>query len=175
MKNRDMYFYLYMATPILLTGVYYCTLNEIVSGAVFFIAVFTCIFLDRKALQKRVGDLDDDGFIGNALGVVLFPALYVYWRCSVVGLKKWRWFIAYIAIALGGFLLNMQTDGDESLKRTACEVTTSIFKDKNSDVKCLVVQDVKKVSDRHYRAKAMLSNGIDMPITIRSAIIITST
>lgn len=33
-------------------------------------------------------------------------------------------------------------------------------------MKCLVVQDVKKVSDKNYRAKAVLSNGIDMPITI---------
>lgn len=33
-------------------------------------------------------------------------------------------------------------------------------------MKCLVVEDVKKVSDKNYRAKAVLSNGIDMPITI---------
>lgn len=45
-------------------------------------------------------------------------------------------------------------------------LTTSIFKDKGSEVKCLVVEDVKKVADKNYRAKAVLSNGIDMPITI---------
>lgn len=33
-------------------------------------------------------------------------------------------------------------------------------------MKCLVVEDVKKVADKNYRAKAVLSNGIDMPITI---------
>ena len=40
------------------------------------------------------------------------------------------------------------------------------FKDKGSDVKCLVVEDMKKVSDKNYRAKAVLNNGVDMPITI---------
>lgn len=73
---------------------------------------------------------------------------------------------AYIAIALDCTFATIAIDDDESLKTSACEITTTIFKDKGSNVKCLVVQDVKKVSDKNYRAKAVLSNGIDMPITI---------
>ncbi|WP_342636926.1 hypothetical protein [Klebsiella pneumoniae] len=74
--------------------------------------------------------------------------------------------LAFIAITLGCIFISTTIDDNEALKTSACEITTSIFKDKNSDVQCLAVEDVKKVSNKHYRAKAVLSNGVDMPITI---------
>lgn len=81
-------------------------------------------------------------------------------------MKKWRWLFAYIAIGLGAGFINMTIDDGKVLRTTACGVTTSIFKGEKSDVQCPAAEDVKKVSDKHYRAKAVLSNGIDMPITI---------
>lgn len=44
-------------------------------------------------------------------------------------------------------------DDGEAPKTNACEIATSIFKDKRSDVKCLVEEDVKKDSDKNYQAK----------------------
>lgn len=81
-------------------------------------------------------------------------------------MKKWRWLLTYVAIVLGAAFISSTIDDNEALKTSACEITTSIFKDKESDVQCLAVEDVKKVSNKHYRAKAALPNGIDMPITI---------
>ncbi|WP_435926674.1 hypothetical protein [Dryocola sp. BD613] len=80
--------------------------------------------------------------------------------------QRWAWFFAYLVIGLGAAIISTTIDDNEALKTSACEITTSIFKDKESDVQCLAVEDVKKVSDKHYRAKAVLSNGIDMPIAI---------
>ncbi|WP_312830312.1 hypothetical protein [Pantoea anthophila] len=81
-------------------------------------------------------------------------------------MKKWRSLFAFIAITIGCIFISTTINDNEALKTSACAITTSIFKDRNGDIQCLAVEDVKKVSDKHYRAKPMLSNGAGMPITI---------
>ncbi|MDV0579407.1 hypothetical protein RZO86_11570 [Citrobacter braakii] len=168
MKNKDLYFYLYMVLPLLLPVAYFFTMNDKAAFAVFYVVAIVCVVFDQKEMVKS-GYESEPQFVGSALGILVFPPIYVYGRAKAAGMKKsrrWVWFFAYIAIALDCTFATIAIDDDESLKTSACEITTTIFKDKGSNVKCLVVQDVKKVSDKNYRAKAVLSNGIDMPITI---------
>lgn len=160
MKNNNLYFYLYMAIPVLLPAIYFFTMNDV--------AAIICVIFDQKEIVKA-GNESEPQFVGSALGILIFPPLYVYGRAKTADLKmstRWAWFFAYIAVALSCSAITVVLDDSETLKTSACEITTSIFKDKGSEVKCLVVEDVKKVADKNYRAKAVLSNGIDMPITI---------
>lgn len=168
MKNKDLYFYLYMAIPLLFPVAYFFTMNDKAALAVFYVAAIASVIFDQKEMVKS-GYESEPQFVGSVLGILIFPPLYVYGRVKAAGeklSKRWVWFFAYIAIALGCSSIAVVWDNSEALKASACEITTSIFKDKGSEVKCLVVEDVKKVSDKNYRAKAVLSNGIDMSITI---------
>lgn len=164
LKNNNIYFYLYMAAPSVLPLAYFFTMNDKAAFVVFCVVALICVFLDLRELKKT--DESYVGFVGSALGIVVFPPIYVYGRARDAGMKKWHWLLIYVAIALGSAFISSTIDDNEALKISACEITTSIFKDKKSDVQCLAVEDVKKFSDKHYRAKAVLSNGIDMPITI---------
>lgn len=168
LKNNNLYFNLYMVIPLLFPITYFCTKNDMVATVVFYIAAIACGIFDQREMVKS-GYESKPQFVGSALGIVIFPAIYVYGRAKAAGLnvsRRWAWFFGYIVIALGCTFATIAIDDDESLKASACEITTTIFKNKGSDVKCLVVQDVNKVSDKNYRAKAVLSNGVDMPITI---------
>lgn len=168
LKKKNLYFYLYMAIPLLFPMTYFCTKNDMVATVVFYIAAIACMIFDQREMVKS-GYESKPQFIGSALGIIIFPAIYVYGRARAAGLsmsRRWAWFFAYIFIGVGCTYIVVVMGNDEALKTSACEITTSIFKDKGSDVKCLVVEDVKKISDKNYRAKAVLSNGVDMPITI---------
>lgn len=81
-------------------------------------------------------------------------------------MKRWLWLAAYVLIALGSAYISITIDKRESIKIAACEITTSIFKDEGNDTKCIIVKDLETVSAKYYRAKAVLTNGVDMPITI---------
>ncbi|EKL0722450.1 hypothetical protein FP371_17510 [Citrobacter freundii] len=164
LKNNNIYFYFYMAAPSVLPLAYFFTMNDKAAFAVFCVVALICVFLDLRELKKT--DENYVSFVGSALGIVVLPPIYVYGRARDAGMKKWRWLLTYVAIALGAAFISTTIDDNEALKKSACEITTSIFIDKESDVQCLAVEDVKKVSDKHYRAKAVLSNGVDMPITI---------
>ncbi|KYC26495.1 hypothetical protein WM44_09385 [Citrobacter sp. AATXQ] len=157
-----------MAIPLLFPTTYFLTMNDKAALAVFYVTAIVCVIFDQKEMVKS-GYESEPHFVGSALGILIFPPLYVYGRVKAAGeklSKRWAWFFAYIAISLGCSSIAVVWDNSEALKASACEITTSIFKDKGSEVKCLVVEDVKKVSDKNYRAKAVLSNGVDMPITI---------
>ncbi|HFX7244956.1 TPA: hypothetical protein ACIGUS_004801 [Escherichia coli] len=164
LKINNIYFFLYMATPLLLLVAYFFAMNDITTIAVFYVAAIACIIFDQKEIAKAANEYAPQ-FAASVLGITLFPPLYVYSRSKAVGAKlnlRLAWLFVYIVIMLGCcfFIAN------EELKSTACEVTTSILKDKGSNVTCLVVEDVKEITDKHYRAKAVLSNGMDMPIVI---------
>lgn len=159
---------MYMGSLLLLPLVYYLTQNDLVTNIVFYVAAFACMYFDQKELVKSEG-IPKIRLVGSVLRTVFFPPAYVYCRAEDGGMKKWRWFFASIAIGAGSVLLYMNFAKMDSIRISACEVTTSIFKDKSSDVKCLTVEGLKKVSDQHYRAKAVLSNGMDVPITIEEA------
>lgn len=165
LKNNHLYFYIYMVAPLMFPVAYYFTMNEKVSSAVFYAIALICAVFDQRALV-RSGAEAETHIVGSALGIIILPPIYAYTRARDAGMKKWRWLLAFIGITLGCIFISTTIDDNEALKTSACEITTSIFKDKNSDVQCLVVEDVKKISDKHYRAKAVLSNGVDMPITI---------
>ncbi|MFU0963919.1 hypothetical protein [Kluyvera ascorbata] len=165
LKNNNLYFHLYFAASLVFPLAYYLSMNDKVAAIAFYAVALICAVLDQRALV-RSEVVSDTHIAWSVLGVVLLPPIYAYTRARDAGMKKWRWLLAYVAIALGSTFIATNIDDGAAIKATACEITTSIFKDKNSDVKCLAVEDVKKVSDRHYRAKALLSNGMDMPITI---------
>lgn len=164
-KNNNLHFYLFMAAPVVFPIAYYFTISEKAASVLFYAMALICVVFDQRALV-RSGAESETHIVRSALGIVILPPIYVYARARDAGMKKWRWLFTYIAILLGSIFLAQATFDNETLKITACEVTTSIFKDENSEVKCLAVENVKKVSDKHYRAKAVLSNGVDMPITI---------
>lgn len=165
LKQKNLYFYIYMAAPVVFPIAYYFTMHEKAAYAALYAALFICVFFDQRALVQS-GVESETHIVGSALGIVILPPIYVYARARDAGMKKWRWLFAFISITLGCIFISTTIDDNEALKASACEITTSIFKDKNSDVQCLAVEDVKKVSDKHYRAKAVLSNGVDVPITI---------
>ncbi|HAV1787548.1 TPA: hypothetical protein JG904_001546 [Enterobacter hormaechei subsp. xiangfangensis] len=165
LKQKNLYFYFYMAAPAVFPITFYFTMHEKAAYAALYAVLLICVVFDQRALV-RSGAESETHIVGSALGIVILPPIYVYARARDTGMKKWRWLLAFIAITLGCIFISTTIDDNEALKRSACEITTSIFKDKNSDVQCLAIEDVKKVSDKHYRAKAVLSNGVDMPITI---------
>lgn len=165
LKDNNLYFYLYMAAPVVFPITFYFTMHEKVAYAALYAVLLFCAVFDQRALV-RSGVESETHIVGSALRIVILPPIYVYARARDAGMKKWLWLLAFIAITLGCIFISTTIDDNEALKTSACEITTSIFKDKNSDVQCLAVEDVKKVSDKHYRAKAVLSNGVDMPITI---------
>lgn len=165
LKQKNLYFYVYMAAPMVFPVAYYFTMHEKVAYVALYAVLFICVVFDQRALV-RSGVESETHIVRSALGIVILPPIYVYARARDAGMKKWRWLFVFIAITLGCVFISTTIDDNEALKASACEITTSIFKDKNSDVQCLVVEDVKKISDKHYRAKAVLSNGVDMPITI---------
>lgn len=168
LKQKNLYFYVYMAAPMVFPVAYYFTMHEKVAYVALYAVLFICVVFDQRALV-RSGVESETHIVRSALGIVILPPIYVYARARDAGMKKWRWLFAFIAITLGCIFISTIIDDNEALKASACEITTSIFKDKNSDVQCLVVEDVKKISDKHYRAKAVLSNGVDMPITIEES------
>lgn len=168
LENNNMYFNIYMAIPLVFPIAYFFTMDDIIATVVFYIAAIACMIFDQKEMVKS-GYESKPQFVGSALGIIIFPGIYVYGRAKAAGLnvsKRWVWFFAYIVIGLGCTFITVVMSDDKALKTSACEITTSIFEDKGSNVKCLVVEDVKKISDKNYRAKAVLSNGVDMPITI---------
>lgn len=81
-------------------------------------------------------------------------------------MNRWGWFAVHSAIVVAVFLITEITDYNQSIRQSACEVVTEVYKDEKSDVQCIKVTDLKKVSEKYYRANAMLTNGVDMPITI---------
>lgn len=168
MKHKDLYFYLYMAIPLLFPVAYFFTMNNKVACVVFYVVALVCMVFDQKEMVKSANESEPQ-FAASALGIIIFPPIYVYGRAKAAGVRlgrRWMLFFMYILITLGCTLIAVSMSNDSALKTSACEITTSIFKDKGSDVKCLVVEDMKKVSDKNYRAKAVLNNGVDMPITI---------
>lgn len=131
--------------------------EKVAYAALYAVLVFCAVF-DQRALV-RSGVESETHIVVSALGTVILPPIYIYTRARDTGMKKWRWLLAFTAITLGCIFISTTIDDNEALKTSACEITTSIFKDKSTDVQCLAVEDVKKVSDKHYRAKAVLSNG----------------
>lgn len=146
LKNNNIYFYLYMAAPSVLPLAYFFTMNDKAAFVVFCVVALICVFLDLRELKKT--DESYVGFVGSALGIVVFPPIYVYGRARDAGMKKWHWLLIYVAIVLGSAFISSTIDDNEALKISACEITTSIFKDKKSDVQCLAVEDVKNESPR---------------------------
>ncbi|MEK0002435.1 hypothetical protein [Escherichia albertii] len=168
LKINNIYFFLYIATLLLPLVTYFFAMNDITTIAVFYVAAIACVIFDQKEIAKAVNEYAPR-FATSVIGVILFPPLYVYSRSKAVGAKLNRrlaWLFAYIVIMLGCCFITAVLDDNEALESTACEVTTSILKDKGSNVTCLVVEDVKEITDKHYRAKAVLSNGMGMPIVI---------
>lgn len=168
MKYKDLYFYLYMAIPLVFPVAYFFTMNDKVACVSFFVVALICMIFDQKEMVKS-GNESEPQFAASALGIIIFPPIYVYGRAKaarVKASKRWAWFFGYVLIAIGCTLITVSISDDSTLKTSACEITTSIFKDRGSDLKCLFVENIKKVSDRNYRAKAVLNNGVDMPITI---------
>ncbi|EGQ0035131.1 hypothetical protein I1D30_004532 [Escherichia albertii] len=168
LKINNIYFFLYMATPLLPLVTYFFTMNDTATIAVFYVAAIACIIFDQKEIAKAVNEYAPQ-FAASVIGIILFSPLYVYSRSKAVGAKLSRrlvWSFVYIVILLGVCFTTTVLADNDALKSTACEVTTSILKDKGSNVTCLVVEDIKEITDQHYRAKAVLSNGADMPIVI---------
>lgn len=168
LKIKNIYFYFYMVVPLLCPIVYFLTTDAQIAIIVFFVTALICAELDLKEIAN-VYRASVPKFVNPAISVLFFPPLYVYSRSQFAGVKssnRWAWFFVYIAIALSCVPVVSALAYSKELKVGACELTTSILKDEGSDVKCLVVEDVKEITDKHYRAKAVLSNGVDMPIVI---------
>ncbi|EEW8802375.1 hypothetical protein IQ206_13960 [Escherichia coli] len=168
LKIKNIYFYFYMVVPLLCPIVYFLTTDAQIAIIVFFVTALICAELDLKEIAN-VHRASVPKFVNPAISVLFFPPLYVYSRSQFAGVKssnRWGWFFVYIAIALSCIPAVGALAYSKELKVDACELTTSILKDKGSNVTCLVVEDVKEITDKHYRAKAVLSNGMGMPIVI---------
>ncbi|WP_337249845.1 hypothetical protein [Enterobacter cloacae complex sp. ECC445] len=107
---------------------YFFTMNDKAAFAVFYVVAIVCVIFDQKEMVKS-GDESKPQFVGSALGILVFPPIYVYGRAKAAGMKKgrrWAWFFAYIAIGLGCTFATITIDDDESLKTSACEITTGL-------------------------------------------------
>ncbi|CAE1149603.1 hypothetical protein [Serratia sp. Tan611] len=164
-KIKNIYFYLFLILPLIVPIAYYFTSNDKIAYAIFYIASITCVFFDQKEMVKSTHESQSQ-FIGSALGIIIFPPIYAFGRAKAAGMMQWLWLAVYVLIALGSVYISITIDKRESIKIAACEITTSIFKDKSNDTKCIIVKDLETVSAKYYRAKAVLTNGVDMPITI---------
>ncbi|MDY4313783.1 hypothetical protein BSK71_13020 [Pectobacterium actinidiae] len=164
-KVNNLYFYFFLVMPLIVPICYYFINDDISAYIIFYTAAFACAFFDQKEMVKSEHESKSQ-LVASVLGIVIFPPIYVYGRTNASGMKKWRWFFVYIAIVLASVFTSAAIEASMSLKTTACEITTSIFKDKGTDTRCIIVKDLETVSSGYYRAKAVLTNGVDVPITI---------
>ncbi|MFV4835321.1 hypothetical protein ACNJNY_03835 [Citrobacter freundii] len=86
MKNNNLYFYLYMAIPVLFPAIYFFTMNDVAALIVFYVAAIICVIFDQKEIVKA-GNESKPQFVGSALGILIFPPLYVYGRAKTADLK----------------------------------------------------------------------------------------
>ena len=79
LENNNMYFNIYMAIPLVFPITYFFTRDDIISTVVFYIAAIACVIFDQKEMVKS-GYESKPQFVGSALGIIIFPAIYVYGR-----------------------------------------------------------------------------------------------
>ena len=99
LKNKNVYFYLYIAAPLVLPLANYFTMNEREVYVAFYVTALICAVFDQRALVRSKVE-SETHIVGSALGIVLLPPIYAYARARDTGMKKWRWLFTYIAIRL---------------------------------------------------------------------------
>lgn len=138
-------------------------INVIVANAVMVVLSIMFVRQDRKVLLA-------EGLVAPNFWWWLLPFVYLIRRGKLNNLPLWKkvgWgsVVVYIAIVIGSTLYEMRDTGDLAAEGY-CSTVTRIISQRNSSVTCLKVKDVTQVSDKNYRAVAMLSNGNDVNITI---------
>lgn len=63
MKNNNLYFYLYMAIPVLFPAIYFFTMNDVAALIVFYVAAIICVIFDQKEIVKA-GNESEPQFVG---------------------------------------------------------------------------------------------------------------
>ena len=53
MKNNNLYFYLYMAIPVLFPAIYFFTMNDVAALIVFYVAAIICVIFDQLRLATN--------------------------------------------------------------------------------------------------------------------------
>lgn len=138
-------------------------INEFVAGIVVIVLTIWFIVQDRKVLAA-------EGRVVPSKWWLLLSPGYLYRRAVLNNDPKMKKIVIigtllYIALAVFSTMYEVRDSGALAAE-SYCKTTTRILSDNNYDSKCLSVKDIKEVSDKHYRAVAMLDNGNDLPITI---------
>lgn len=160
-KRNDQFAWGLAAVPFVYLAMLY--INEIAAGAVSVVLTVMFILQDRKALKA-------EGLIAPSKWWMLFSFGYLYRRGKLNNIPQWKK-IAWIVtiVYLGAVVATTAYDVSDTSDAAAdqyCATVSEIISQRRSSVTCLKVKDIAKVSDKNYRAVAMLSNGNDVKITI---------
>lgn len=124
------------------------------------VALAILVAFDRKELEAS-------GYTPPQLawGIVFAP-VYLWKRSNVTHSKKIHFFAWFVAVIISVVLVTY--DDDNSIAETACPVVSQIIKENvgRDAAQCVKVSLGEKVTDKFYKATAMLDNGNDIDITI---------
>ncbi|SUW65475.1 Uncharacterised protein [Buttiauxella agrestis] len=120
------------------------------------------VLLDRLSLMKQ--EKRAPSFL-----YFLLPMVYLRQRDERQG-KPWRllqvWLICTVLSAVAGNHFKKQS-GTEQLAKSACSTVSQIMQREGIDERCIRVTDLKEeVSERFYRAQALMNTGNKEPMTI---------
>lgn len=80
LKNNNLYFYLYMAAPVVFPIAYYFTMHKKVAYVALYAVLLVCVVFDQRALV-RSGVESETHIVGSALGIVTCSPLINTPRC----------------------------------------------------------------------------------------------
>ncbi|UYW72762.1 hypothetical protein OFY05_14425 [Pseudocitrobacter faecalis] len=125
-------------------------------------ASFGAVFGDRKVLLKEEKP-------APSLWWFLISPVYL-WKRDAWQQKPKHLFQAWIVatiLMLAGTWLQVSNDTSSALAESACPTVTQIMRENNERATCVQISDMKEeVSGRFYSARALMSTGKKMPVTI---------
>lgn len=133
-----------------------------VALVIYLIIALIWVLLDRTNLMKL-------GIAPPSYLWFWFPVVYLRQR-DQMQCKPWRlmqvWLLCTALSFLVLYLLQKQS-GTERLAQSACTTVTKMMQRENIDERCIRVTDMKEeVSERFYRAQALMNTGNKEPVTI---------
>lgn len=127
---------------------------------VYWVVVIAVAYLDRKEVVKQ-------GWMAPSMLGVIIPAIYLRRRAVLTDSNMLQVVVWTLIIFASYFWADHQIN-QGYLEKAACGTVTEIMEKNDNTAKCVKVTITEKVTDNFSKAKAILDNGRELNIAIKT-------
>ncbi|MGK3129846.1 hypothetical protein ACCW76_11670 [Pantoea sp. C8B4] len=127
---------------------------------VYWAVVIVAAYMDRKEVVKQ-------GWMAPSILGVIIPAIYLRRRAVLTDSHMLQVVVWTLIIFASYFWADHQINQDY-LEKAACGTVTEIMENNNNTAKCVKVTITEKVTDNFSKGRAILDNGRELNIAIKT-------